>query len=230
MGKPDIIFIDMFQTLVDIDTRRRNIWLRLLGTNYCDNLSEEFSCRMSSLIASRYHEIVNRAKGFRTLRQIFRDLLKEIDISEYSSLSLEDSAEVLISEHSKAEPYSDATDFVSRVSEHYRICLISDSDADMIQPHLNLFNFDKSYISEEVQSYKNDKSGRIFTEALKAYNIQPENVIHIGDSASDIIGASRVGIKSCWLNRLNTIWDHNIKPDFEVKDLNQAASILLHHI
>lgn len=227
MGKPDLICIDMFQTLVDINTRNESIWTRLLQNNYTDELAADYSHRMSSLIAVKYHDLVNRADSFLTLRKIFIQLLEQIDISAGSALSSSDAAEVLIEEHSKAEPYNDSLAFIERVSPYYRICLISDADTDMILPHLKTFSFDKAYISEEVQSYKNDQSGRIFLEALKHYGTDPSGVIHIGDSASDILGASRVGMKSCWLNRLNSDWNHEVKPDYEVTDLNQAADMLL---
>lgn len=53
--------------------------------------------------------------------------------------------------------------------------------------------------SEEVGREKPDP--RMFELCLKKLNIQPEEVIYIGDSfKKDIIGAQNVGIKSFWFN------------------------------
>jgi len=41
-----------------------------------------------------------------------------------------------------------------------------------------------------------------------------------------VLGAAREGIKTCWLNRNNREWDNVIQPDYTVKTLLEAASIL----
>ena len=51
--------------------------------------------------------------------------------------------------------------------------------------------------------------------------------IIVGDSlTSDIAGANRAGIKSCWYNPRGTENGTNTKPDFEIKDLREILEIL----
>ncbi len=45
--------------------------------------------------------------------------------------------------------------------------------------------------------------------------LTPANkVIYIGNSSSDIVGASRIGIKTCWINRQDEEWGYMPKPDY----------------
>ena len=51
--------------------------------------------------------------------------------------------------------------------------------------------------------------------------------IIVGDSlTSDIAGANRAGIKSCWYNPRGAENGTNAKPDFEIKDLREILEIL----
>ena len=51
--------------------------------------------------------------------------------------------------------------------------------------------------------------------------------IIVGDSlTSDIAGANRAGIKSCWYNPRGAENGTNAKPDFEIKDLGEILEIL----
>lgn len=56
------------------------------------------------------------------------------------------------------------------------------------------------FTSEDARSYK--PRAEIFKMALKKVNLQPDEVVHIGDSlSSDIKGASALGINTVWINR-----------------------------
>jgi putative hydrolase of the HAD superfamily len=96
----------------------------------------------------------------------------------------------------------------------------------MVEPLLEKFNFDSVFISEEVGSYKNDPESRIFSKVLEYYRIEPERVLHIGDSSSDIIGANKIGIKSCWINRNGLNWKYDGKPDYIVRSLVEAVELI----
>lgn len=56
------------------------------------------------------------------------------------------------------------------------------------------------FTSEDAKAYKPRQE--LFQLALQKTGLQPEEVVHIGDSiSSDIKGAASVGIKALWLNR-----------------------------
>ncbi len=65
------------------------------------------------------------------------------------------------------------------------------------------------FTSEDAKSYKPRKE--LFEFALKSTGLSAEQVVHIGDSlSSDVKGASAVGIKSIWINRIGREVPHGI--------------------
>jgi FMN phosphatase YigB (HAD superfamily) len=67
----------------------------------------------------------------------------------------------------------------------------------------------------------------MFEEALRRYNLDKSEVIHVGDSlSSDIIGAQGVGIKAVWLNRKHRRLPEGIKPDYIFSELKELKTIL----
>jgi FMN phosphatase YigB (HAD superfamily) len=56
--------------------------------------------------------------------------------------------------------------------------------------------------------------------------VRPEEILHIGDSHSDVLGANRAGAISCWLNREGLSWRYEIKPDYIIQSLADLDTIL----
>ena len=80
--------------------------------------------------------------------------------------------------------------------------------------------------SQQHQSYKNDESNRMFKTLIDTTKVEPHRVLHIGDSASDVLGAQREGMISCWLNRNNQNWKHDRRPDLTVNSLEELINLL----
>ena len=59
--------------------------------------------------------------------------------------------------------------------------------------------FDRVLVSDAV-GVKKPHPG-IFEEALRQLNLQPTEVMHVGDSQEDIDGATRAGIRPVWIDR-----------------------------
>ncbi|SEN30448.1 HAD-hyrolase-like [Paenibacillus sophorae] len=83
------------------------------------------------------------------------------------------------------------------------------------------------FTSERHQSYKNDNRNTMFKELLKFYRTNPKQVLHVGDSASDVLGANREGIVTCWINRNKRMWEHEVKPDYIVESLDEIEEMLV---
>ncbi|WP_158000416.1 hypothetical protein [Paenibacillus dendritiformis] len=43
---------------------------------------------------------------------------------------------------------------------------------------------------------------------------------------SDVEGARREGIITCWLNRNKKTWDYELKPDYVIESFNDLEGIL----
>ncbi len=222
----ELICIDMFQTLVDVDVRIPFIWERILRDKYNKELGEECSNLVIRKVVNKFHEDVSRQQEFLNLKSLFKPYFLEINREIGIDFDPEDAVEVFLDEHGKATPYKDALELLKIVGDSIPVCLVSDADIVMVEPLLKLFKFDEVFISESVKSYKNDSQSRIFKEVLNHYGINPKNVIHIGDASSDIIGANKLGITTCWINRYNREWKYDIKPDYIVKSLTEVADII----
>ncbi len=99
--------------------------------------------------------------------------------------------------------------------------IVSDADHAFLEGILksNRLRFDAVITSESVRAYK--PRPQIFQAALKVLRASPAEVVHVGDSLNeDVAGASRVGMRTIWVNRGDvhrTAADP--KPDAEVRDL-----------
>ncbi len=86
--------------------------------------------------------------------------------------------------------------------------------------------FDALVISGELDVAKPDP--RIFSIALQRAGSPPhERVLMIGDSlSSDILGAVRVGLDSCWLNPRGEENPFPFSPTYEIRALSELLAIV----
>ena len=90
----------------------------------------------------------------------------------------------------------------------------------------NRLTFDVVITSESAQAYK--PRPRIFELALNALRIPPADVVHVGDSLeADIAGASRLGMRTVWVNRSGVRrGPGDPTPDVEVRDLSDLPEVV----
>lgn len=223
----DVISLDMFQTLVDVYSRTDIIWQRILGSKYTEKKAKKYKQIMDEFIYERFHDDVMYQSEFRNLSTIFQEYFKEVFIKTNVDFSPAEASKIWAEEHNNARMFSDAYAVFDVVERNVPICLVSDSDKKMIAKPIEAFNFDQIFISENVKAYKNQKNGIIFKKMIEYYQVNPERILHIGDASADIFGASRLGIKTCWINRKNVEWKHEIMPNYIVNSLTEVGEILV---
>ncbi|MBR1929918.1 MAG: HAD family hydrolase [Lachnospiraceae bacterium] len=84
------------------------------------------------------------------------------------------------------------------------IYIVSNIDREDIAAAISFHRFTPAgvYTSEDAKSYKPRKE--LFELALRESGLEPDQVLHIGDSlSSDVKGGSDVGIRVIWVNRGN---------------------------
>lgn len=224
--KFELICIDMFQTLVNINTRIPFIWRRILKDRYSETLAFECAKSVGRNVINGFHQSAASYGEFVNLKTMFKPFFKAVLEEMNISFNCEEAVKIFMDEHTKAAPYDDVEGFFSSLEDKLPVCLVTDADYEMVLPLLKKYNFNEIFISEKAMSYKNEPNSRIFKDVLKHYSVDPDNVLHIGDSSSDIIGANRIGIKSCWINRENAEWRYDQKPDYIVKSLSEVINII----
>lgn len=219
-----IISLDMFQTLVNIQGRRAEVWRPILKQEF----SEARSLELGSQLLKGYYAAASAAReagAFISSREIyyigFQRIIQKYGLDYDSSQAVDN----LFAQHRLSAMYTDTLAFLERICREYQVCIVSDTD------ELMLPDFYKNYpitlfTSEAYQSYKNDSQNRMFTEVIAHYEVEPWQILHIGDSSADVLGAARAGIRSCWLNREGRQWDHEIKPDYTAVTLDEVYELL----
>ncbi|MCM3783434.1 HAD family hydrolase [Neobacillus mesonae] len=83
----------------------------------------------------------------------------------------------------------------------------------------------ESLQGESVRSYK--PRPEMFQQALTLSGLQPDEVVHVGDSLkSDILGAQSAGLAAIWLNRLGRPGNEQIVPSYACENLEELRFFL----
>jgi putative hydrolase of the HAD superfamily len=222
-----VVSIDLFQTLVDVASRRRAIWQEFLQGDYSEQLADEYWALGSKSLVDHFHRFTSQSNSFLTLKSIFELVFVDLFSTIGLNFNPQKAAQILAAQHRLAPLYEDAQEFLDAVGDDYPLCLVTDTDDDMLPPSLlNLHKFDRIFTSEQMRSYKNDPERRLFSAVVRHYGVAPEKILHIGDSSADVMGAYRVGIKTCWLNRNGRAWRHTVQPDYTAKTLSEVTAII----
>jgi len=222
-----IVSSDMFQTLVNVNSRKEAVWEIFLKDQFTTARAEAYWDLSTQLLFDYFEQHISKSDDFITVKTIFSKCYSHVFAQIKLDFNPVEAADILAYQHTLSTPYDDAAVFLDTVGKKYPICIASDTDNDMLGSLKDLYEFDNVFTSESLKSYKLDPKNRFFLYVLDYYNIEPHQIIHIGDSASDILGAHNVGINTCWLNRTGKTWSYDIKPDMEISTLSQVVSILM---
>lgn len=96
----------------------------------------------------------------------------------------------------------------------------------MIKLQVITGNAETAFISDDLHSYKGSKDEQFFAQVLKLMDLSPKEIVHIGDSSHDIIGAKRAGIPCVWLNRENRVWSQEYNPDVTIHSLSELKEVI----
>lgn len=80
-----------------------------------------------------------------------------------------------------------------------------------------IFQPETIHISQQYHLSKPNQ--RLFELVLEQWQLLPHQMLYIGDDPmNDIIGASKVGIKTCWISHQRE-WASTIQPDFIIENI-----------
>lgn len=219
-----VISLDMFQTLVNVNSRIDQIWQPILA----DRFHSEAAGRHAADLLARFMEEWSRSRdtaAFILLREIYGRSFEQLFRERGIVCSHREAAEILFREHRLAHFYEDTQDFLASVAGKYQLCITSDADDAMIPDFYRSYGA-RLFTSEQCLSYKNDGGNKIFKDLIRHYQVPPGEILHIGDSKSDVLGAKREGIAACWINRGGQSWELEPKPDYTVRSFTELTAIL----
>ncbi len=220
-----VISFDIFQTLVDVNQRIPQIWQGILGEAY----TGEEGMRQARGVLEHYPAALQKAitsERFYTMHEVYLDCVNQALKKTNLPVNADTVVEHLLYQHSRAPLYEDVAECMERLHKKYRIILSSDSNHTMVDDLLKSFIYDDVFISDDLKSYKESVDGGFFRQVVERIGVNPGEILHIGDSRSDVLGAKRVGAASCWLNREHRFWKHEIRPDYEINALSELVPLL----
>jgi len=215
-----VISLDIFRTLVSIDVRHDSILKSIFGKELSAPLSEAYSQRINQIITSKFIEAGGNDKSFKNERTLFEETYSVFFKENGLDYSARLAADALIKMHTSYSLYPDARLFLERLGNKYPVCLSSDCDIEMIPGIEDIYPFDYIFTSEEIKAYK--QHPRFFKYVIDHYQLNPENILHIGDSIADILIPRQFGLVTCWINRFSQKWRHAVCADFEINSLAEA--------
>lgn len=181
-------------------------------------------------------EFVDDHDSFRKMKEIVPLYRKDAWTKGLQALGIQDEAfgaELAESfpENRKKSPYvyEETFEILDKLKGEYPLLLLTNGSPHLqntkltITPEIAPY-FDKIVISGDFGKGKPDPA--IFEHALSLLNVEATECLMVGDNLmTDILGASRVGMKSVWINRENKERNEVI-PTYEVTNLHELFSIL----
>ncbi len=189
----------------------------------------EFVNLWSKIYFSLESKYLNK-KTFKSIYELNELSLKYV--GEKLKLNIEASFFVndLFEELKNAKTYTDAKPFICWLNqEKIPFVIVSNIDDEIIfsviEENALPIRYGQVITSQKAKSYKPDV--KIYHLALSTLSIPKSDILHIGDNQSaDIIGAKKIGIKMCWVNRNKEKLQISITPDYIVSSLLDVKSIL----
>lgn len=222
MGNVQAIIFDLDDTLVDRNKAVETMFSLILNTCYRDM---DYS---SSNMLDHFKEYDKRAYGNNDKTTVLESLFDEFppsyrlprtDIMEFWNI------------HFPACFAADQTtiDIVNQIKKHAKVAIITNGSTQRQTEKIKNAALDQCFdcilISEEVGFSKPDK--RIYELALTKLNVQPENVLFVGDHlVLDVWGSQQVHMKGIWYNPKRIKNDTDILPYAEIDSYDKLLNYL----
>jgi 2-haloalkanoic acid dehalogenase type II len=219
----EFVTFDCYGTLIDWETGIRRAFKQALeGTG----LSQTQEAKLFEL----YEEEEKRIEGqmpYRPYREVL-SLAASAVARKFGKDIPEKLSSILAEQLPSWGPFPDTNPALERLATEYTLGILSNVDDDLLAGTLKHFTvpFDLIVTAERVKSYK--PGTEHFEEARRIIGAD-RGWLHVARSLyHDIEPASRLGIKTVWVNRKNSLEGRRFRGKIvrEIKDLAQLADWL----
>lgn len=162
---------------------------------------------------------------FRTLREIQREILEATLRRFDAGADPTAYVELFFEVTTKVELYPEVPTVLAALSGT-RTAVVSNADREHLAAWTFTLPVEFVLVSEDVGAYKPDP--RVFRAALERLQLEPHEVLHVGDSeVDDVMGAKAAGLRVAWVNRRGRARRPDLpEPDFEMRDLTELPALL----
>jgi len=138
------------------------------------------------------------------------------------TLLAEPAFDVFFDERNRVTLFEDAVQALEFLSSRFPLVAVSNGNADIQRIGINAY-FQASISAQQLGVGKPDP--RIFHAAAGAAEVEPSQVLHVGDDATlDVLGALDCGMQTVWINRSDKAWTHPAVPHKTVSTLTELCN------
>lgn len=142
--------------------------------------------------------------------------------SDEDPLLAEPAFDVFFDERNRVTLFEDAVQALEFLSGRFPLVAVSNGNADIQRIGINAY-FRASISAQQLGVGKPDP--RIFHAAAGAAEVEPSQVLHVGDDATlDVLGALDCGMQTVWINRSDKAWTHPAVPHKTVSTLTELCN------
>ncbi|MDB5894398.1 MAG: family hydrolase [Rhodoferax sp.] len=142
------------------------------------------------------------------------------------SLLADEAFDVFFAERQRVDLFDDVLPALEVLAAHYPLVALTNGNADVERVGLGRY-FSAAISARSFGVAKPD--ARIFVAAAGAAEVQPEQVLHVGDDALlDVLGALNADMQAVWVNRSDQLWMQEQQPHAEVASLAELCAMLGH--
>lgn len=173
---------------------------RLAEADIFKNIIEEFEARMAE-----HKELYPDAD----VRDVFKSIIRKFTTrtpEELDHLATDLSHLFRSSTRKRIFLYPTVKPALDQLQKKYRLGIISNAQEAFTMPELGLYDLSKYFETIVLSSQVGVKkpNSRIFVRALTSLNVKPSEAVFVGnDMAADIMGASKLGMKTIYLVQKN---------------------------
>ncbi|GAC15864.1 haloacid dehalogenase type II [Aliiglaciecola lipolytica] len=221
-SKPKVIFFDVNETLLDLESMRSSIGKALNGN--ADLTSLWFSTML-------HHSLVTTATGdYQDFGKIGVAALMMVAQSNDIDITEEQAIEAIKTPLLSLPPHPDVKTGLAALKEQgFTLVSLTNSsnkgvETQFINAGLTEY-FDQRLSIEDVKIYKPDL--RSYAWALNKLGIKAEDTLMVAAHGWDVAGAKAAGMQTAFVARKGkALYPLAEKPDYIVKDLNELVEIL----
>ena len=171
-----------------------------------------------------------QSEGYRIYREVLAETMRRLG-ERFDVVFTPREAASLAESIRDWQPYPDTVAALRKLKSRYQLAIISNIDDDLFAYSAKKLEvpFDLVVTAQQVGSYK--PSLRNFEVALGRIGVPKENILHVAESVfHDVVPASRVGLKTVWVDRkqqtgMKASKAAAGKPDLTVPDLKTLAEL-----
>ena len=230
MKKYKLLFFDIDDTLLNYKYSEEEA-LKNIYVYFKSQISFENLCETYKKINHQLWKNLEKNKiTFQQLLNTRWDLvLQENKIKTIDPTFLNQKYREYFIDHTKIFPFVDK--IIHALSKKYQMAIITNGFIETQTKRLQKVSLDSffTYIITPESCLACKPSKKIFSFAMSKFpDIKPNDILMIGDNFySDIIGAQRANIDSCYISNKKIIRDQNNIPTYQIPSIENIKDILL---